>query len=203
MNRYYCPNRALTVVESGLEIAYMVRLAVLLTCWFTLSQPASADTSRFGTRQDFVDRHHCAVTARLQTLYDKVTTKPQDRFLILALSYSEQSFVQCLFEDDNSEVLCEASSGFYSAKPGEPRTFSLTPDAIAEVRDLGFDTDDSKGNYVIIKKIKSFRDLAPLTDFMLTALHRVYGANLTSQLDVSAPSAELSHEERLKCTPLS
>lgn len=181
----------------------MQRLVFAVFLLAMTAQACDANTSRFGTRNDFVDRHHCTVTARLQKLYDKVSRQPQDRFLIVALTYSEQSFVQCIFEDDNSEVLCEASSGFYSAKPGEPRTFSLTTDEVVAVGKLGFSTDDSKGNYVIQKKINSVSDLPALTDFMLITLYDVYGANLTSHVEIKAPSARLSHEERVKCTPLS
>jgi hypothetical protein len=51
--------------------------------------------------------------------------------------------VQCLFLPDRPNILCEASSGFYQSKPGEPRaSWRVPPDRLAELAKFGFSTDD-------------------------------------------------------------
>ena len=183
----------------------MVRLLVVAVSMLALTTAnAAADPGRAGTPKSFVDRHHCQITARLQTLYAAPDKKPHsDRFIILALKYSPFEFVQCLFEDDNSELLCEASSGFYTAKPGEPRTYKIKPEGLTELKLLGFSDDDTKGNYSKYIKLTSPSELPAIATLMLTALSRGYGANMTSELEIVAPRGTLAREDDVKCTPLS
>jgi hypothetical protein len=53
-----------------------------------------------------------------------------------------------MFAANRTTLLCEASSGYYHNRSDQPRTFYLSPAAIAALGRLGFSTDDSAGNSV-------------------------------------------------------
>jgi hypothetical protein len=94
----------------------------------------------------FVSAYRCPLTHQ----FEELSRRPDGgaghhRFLVLSLSSSAQSYVQCLFPSQGAELLCEASSGYYAQPIGEPSRYRLSPDAVAALAALGFSTDDGDG----------------------------------------------------------
>lgn len=177
----------------------MRRLIALVCCFACTFCPA--DAAETGTLEEFLERYHCEVTARLQILYGR--NEPLNRYITIGVRGNSDKFVQCLFEDDNSGVLCEAASGFYSAKAGEPRRFSLDQAGRAKVKAFGFYDDDSTGNFSQIIGVNSAAKLPVLAHMMLSVLYDVYGAHAKSELWIRAPLAPLTKNAKLACSPIS
>jgi hypothetical protein len=130
------------------------------------------------------------VLRRLELIYAAGDPRSDlDRYLVITLSANEDAYVQCRFRVNRSRVNCEGSSGFWSAKKGEPRRFRLPPRAVAALARLGLDTDDSAGNFSIDRVIDGPADFHPLADLVLRALHDGYGARSTMKLQFKAPFA--------------
>jgi hypothetical protein len=145
--------------------------------------------------------YRCPVVDRLDRIYDHPRpTDYLDRFLAVTLSGHPHGYVQCMFIRNRTEVLCEASSGYYYDKEGAPRTFFLPPPAIAALGRLGFSTDDSQGNFRYQVPLGAPPDLNALADLILTALHDGYGARAGDTLRFNAPFAPRA---TTKCVPVS
>src|SRR5262249_53465618 len=86
-------------------------------------------------------RYRCPIVDRLERIYaigDPATHR--DEYLIVDMPPGPEAYVQCLFYRAD-KILCEASSGFYLAAPGRPRTAHLPASAVAALARLGFSTD--------------------------------------------------------------
>lgn len=148
------------------------------------SQCVAADDSF----RSFQAAYRCDVMERLKLIYATGNPmRPLNRYL--AISVSPRDYVQCIFHERNSRVHCEASSGFWTTKPGRERTTYQTPRTIAALARLGFDTDDSAGNFRIDRPADTPADFASLADLMLRALHDGYGARSDTKLTFNAPFA--------------
>ena len=151
-----------------------------------LTDPVSAADSF----DDLQVAYRCEVVRRLEQIYAAGDPRrDRDRYLAITVPDKAHAYVQCLFHDNRSRVYCEASSGFWMAKKGGPRTFNLPPQAVAALAKLGFDTNDSAGNFSIDQVADTSADFRPLADFMLRALHDGYGARSNTTLQFDAPFA--------------
>jgi hypothetical protein len=101
----------------------------------------------------------CAAVERLAYIHTHGDVAGPDRFLVVAIKNHPQRYVQCLFQDNDSKMLCEASSGFYATVPGEPRRLHFTPDKLKVLEQLGFSAEDSEGNYQLMVELGSPPDL--------------------------------------------
>jgi hypothetical protein len=178
-----------------LEIAG-IAMAVAI---FSPAGPAAAASAADLTA--FLAAYRCDVVERLRMIHANPTSK-DDRFLIIGLQNPPQAYVQCLFNDDDSKILCEAASGFYDQKAGDPRPFRVTPQALAALARLGFSTDDSKGNYRRMIDLAGSDDFTFIADLLLSALYQGYGAGLDSRLILEAPLAP-GKGTFARCAPLS
>lgn len=97
-----------------------------------------------------------------------------------------------------AKVLCEASSGFFR-NTGEPRTYHLTPSAIAKLGKLGFSTDDSQGNFKKTDDTGERPEFNAIADLILTALHDAYDVRVSSKLKFESPFAP---QNTTTCIPL-
>ena len=187
-------------VNGGPAVARLLRNGaigfVVLVCAIAEALGAGG-MSEFG---EFRDKYHCEVVRRLGVI--KASAGTSDRFLILAMTLHPNRFTQCLFDDDGMTMLCEASSGFYSQKPGEPRNLRLPPGALAELGRLGFSTDGESGNFKREINSKSVEDLSAVADLLLAGLYYGYGARLKTQIDITAPLAPRLDPKRAGCTPI-
>jgi hypothetical protein len=145
--------------------------------------------------------YRCPVVDRLDRIYEHPSPNDYlDRFLSVTLPNHPHGYVQCMFIENRSRILCEASSGYYYNNEGEPRTFFLPREAIAALGQLGFWTDDSEGNFRYEREIGEAPDLNAIADLILTALHNGYGARAESNLRFNAPFARRATS---KCVPVS
>lgn len=153
--------------------------------------PVSAFARMPQSLHAFLAAYRCEVVNRLERIYvTGDTAKSRNRFLAVSLAKHPESYVQCIFFDNQTQVNCEASSGYYRTKAGAPRLFWLPRASIAALARIGFSTDDSAGNFVREFSIGARPDLNALADFMLEALHDAYGARAESGLKFSAPFAQ-------------
>jgi hypothetical protein len=144
--------------------------------------------------------YRCDVVKRLEQIY--VTGDPasdRDRFIAVTVPAHPHGYVQCIFHDNQTGLYCEASSGFYYAKAGEPR-FRQSAATIAALARMGFDTDDSSGNFNIDLPIADTPDFNAAADFILHALHDGYGARGDMALQFNAPFAPKTPST---CVPVS
>jgi hypothetical protein len=150
---------------------------------------AAADAARADPAV-FLAAYRCDVVARLTMIHANHTSHRSDnRYLILDLQAGQRGFVQCLFDEGDAQILCEAESGYYPHNPAQPREFRVDPKGVAALARLGFSTDDSEGNYQRVISLSGPYDYATVADVMLTALYEVYGARMDSKLEWQAPLA--------------
>jgi hypothetical protein len=178
----------------------MVRTAGMAACAILLSSTVTAAQTG-ATLRALLAEYRCPVVDRLDRIYEHRSPNDYlDRFLAVTLVGHPHGYVQCMFVDNRSKMLCEASSGYYYNKDDEPRTFFLPPAAIAALGRLGFSTDDTQGNFRYESKIGQTPDFNAMADFILSALHDGYGARAESTLRFNAPFARRATS---KCIPVS
>jgi hypothetical protein len=165
-----------------------------------LATPLSAVAQDAITYRDLLLQYRCPVVDRLQQIYRAFdTSNPQNWFLIIYFADNSNDYVQCVF-DTRTRMLCEAASGFYDNLANKPRTRWLPPETIAALRQLGFSTDDSAGNFQIWFDVSDPPDFVRIADFILKTLHDGYGARADTKLDFNAP---LAPHATSKCVPVS
>ena len=179
-------------------------LAAFIT-GITLVKPAVAESDRLKVDDSmdlraFLTTYRCTVIERLQIIHDDRERK-MDRFLVLALRFRPQNYVQCLFLDGDTRMLCEASSGFYATLPVENRRYWLRPERVAALARLGFSSDDSEGNFQKLIGFDGEPDLAAIADLILSTLYEVYGARVGSQLEWKSPLADID-PRKSACIPI-
>ncbi|GJE17374.1 TY-Chap domain-containing protein [Methylobacterium marchantiae] len=152
---------------------------------------SSHEASAASSRTAFIDRHRCAILTRLERIHQRgpVTTS-RDRFIIVALQHSPQSYVQCIFFDNDTKMRCEASSGAFRYRPEDPVELGLSPDSLTTLLGLGFTRARPAENYSREVAIGTPPDLASVAELILTTLHDVYRADTTHRLSVMAPKAD-------------
>lgn len=150
---------------------------------------ATARAEQADDEQNFVDTYRCAVLQRLDFIDSQRHSDEQNRFLVLNLPERPlgfaQDYVQCAFDTNNTRMLCEAASGWW-AKEG-PRTDFLPKTSVAALADLGFSTDDSKGNFKRFVDTPDENGRIAAAELLLKALYRAYGARLGNRLTVTVP----------------
>lgn len=145
--------------------------------------------------------YRCEVVGRLERIHEHGNPSAhRNRFLAITLDGHPHSYVQCIFFDHRSKILCEASSGFYFSKPRAKRGFRLFPAEVDALARLGFSTGKSRGNFDIEFDVGMPPDFNAIADFMLTALHDGYGARADSVLRFNAPFAP---RPETNCIPVS
>ena len=178
----------------------VVRLSMILLAMIVIVPVARAQS--LDSLRALLVAYRCSVVDRLERIYEAGDhASPIDRFLAVGVPGHPHGYVQCVFFDNRAKLLCEASSGFFLTRPGEPRTFYLPKAAVAALGRLGFDTDDSEGNFKLEIDIG---DAEPnynvIADFILKALHEGYGARADMMLRFNAPFAPRA---TTKCVPVS
>jgi hypothetical protein len=176
----------------------VMRVASLaLIAMLTASQAAAAGDSF----RALLVVYRCEVVHRLEQIY--VTGNPasdHDRFIAVTVPNHPHGYVQCIFHDHQTGLYCEAASGWWYDKEGAPRTFRQPPETIAALARMGFDTDDSKGNFNIDLTVADPPDFNAAADFILRALHDGYGARGEMNLRFNAPFAPKAPST---CVPVS
>jgi hypothetical protein len=179
----------------------MLRVHKLLLGLALLAAGPAIANQPTGTLRDFLVEYRCPVVDRLERVYEAGDTATHvDRFLAVTVPEHPHGYVQCMFLDNRTRILCEASSGYHFDPPDQPRSLYLSKEAIDALAALEFNTDDSKGNFQAFGQLKQPVNLNDIADFMLETLHNVYGARATSRLRFNAPYAP---RPTTKCVPVS
>lgn len=163
---------------------------------FSLAAPVSPAMGA-DARAKFIADNRCQITLRLDMIHAR--KGEPNRYLVVADRAEPRSYVQCLLEEDDTQMLCEAASGFYSVKPGiEPPGLPLR--SLAAIEAAGFSTDDAEGNFQKLLAIsnpdKDFHDVAGL---LLGLLYDAYGVRQGRALEYKAPLAKLPRGHGLVC----
>lgn len=162
------------------------RIAVSLVVAVMAGQVAFAADSF----HDLLVVYRCEVVHRLEQIYGAGNpASDRDRFITVTVPNHPHGYVQCIFHDSQTGLYCEAASGFWFNKPGTLRTFHQPAAAVAALARLGFDTDDSKGNFKTDFPVAAPPNFNAAADFILRALHDGYGARADSNLKFNAPFA--------------
>lgn len=152
--------------------------------------------------KDFIAQYKCAIVERLELLH--IHPRDRDRFLIVEMVGRNQSFVQCLFSDQNprqNSMLCEAASGAYEARRTRVPFVKMSAEALSALAALGFATDDTDGNYPREVTYTETQEFGTTAELLLTALFQAYGARLGIPLTLRAPLAPVS-PQRSRCIPI-
>ena len=184
------------------KILRRLRNVVLVTCLGVVSFPAEAADE--GSLQAFLKAHHCVVMETLLRIraVEEAPRRPKskNRYIILSLEADASNFAQCIFFENDTKAWCEAASGCYLTKPGEPRIVIHTPRTIQALAELGFDTTVAEGNFKLETDARTDQDIKSLVTLMLTALYQGFGVRDGMRLKIDAPLAK-GHTSR--CHPLS
>jgi hypothetical protein len=145
--------------------------------------------------------YRCPVVDRLERIHAAGDpASQQDRFIAMTVAEHPHGYVQCIFFAHRTKLLCEASSGYYYEEPGRPPRFRLSPPALAALARLGFDMDDSQGNFQMELEVGAEPDFNRIADLILRALHDGYGARAETKLRFNAPFARRAASS---CIPVS
>jgi hypothetical protein len=159
---------------------------------------AVADDADLG---QFIATYRCAVVERLKIVH--ANPAPSNRYFVFSLRRDPQAYVQCLFLPDRPNMLCEASSGYHLAKPGEPRSsWRVPPDRLAALARLGFSTVDSAGNYQLMLDLSAGVDIVAIADLILSAIYQGYGARVGTPMRWNAPLVPKDDDSEGRCTPI-
>ncbi len=180
--------------------------SLALALSFVLGQTGVAAAEPAPALKTFVATHRCALLERLIAVHSAGDRNSmRDRFLILGRADQPQAYVQCGFQERGRHLLCEASSGFYSSRPGEPRRFRLGPGQTAKLARYKFSADDSRGNFRRMIELGETINLSGVASMMLNVMHDIYGANISTRVTVNAPlvSRDVAPLASNTCAPAS
>ncbi|MEE7449772.1 hypothetical protein MRF4_19220 [Methylobacterium radiotolerans] len=163
---------------------YRIPAMLVLATTSALAAPEAAGDP--GTRAPFVREHRCAIAERLDAIHRRGPVDvSRDRFVVVAPRGQTQRYVQCIFQDRDTRMLCEAASGAY----GPPGRRRLRLDAAARqaLAALGYVQADPAENFARLVELGTPPDMGIAADLMLAALHDAYGARPGTVLDIEAP----------------
>ncbi|WP_267421838.1 hypothetical protein [Methylobacterium sp. GC_Met_2] len=160
---------------------------LMITVTSPLAAADLSDTAASRTR--FIARHRCAIVEHLEIMHQRgPIEESRDRFIIVALRGAPQRYVQCIFQDRDTRMFCEASSGAYGPT-GEGR-LQLGPPERAALNALGYVQASPSKNSARDVVIGDPPDVTIAADLMLAALHDGYGAGPGSVIEIQAPSGD-------------
>ena len=137
---------------------------------------------------EFVETYRCRVVQHLRAIHEHGTRSySHNRYLILEMTHSPQRFVQCIFYEYDSKLLCEASSGRYKLPPGQQYAIELSREGTAALARLGYAPPFQVANYSQEVAFGDPPDLEAAARLMLQTLYEVYGARLSSSMALIAP----------------
>jgi hypothetical protein len=175
---------------------------ICISIALVLFAATSAEAEGDDARDAFIEAYRCTVIEILTSIQGR--NPATSRYLLLAVPNRTPSYVQCLFSPDRRQIYCEADSGFYQNKEGEPRTVFLSAEDKAKLARLGFSLDDSKGNFPQMMDVRAVGAFGRVADVLLGALYDVYGARLNTPIEAKSPFLPaLGTLKPLSCPPVS
>lgn len=144
--------------------------------------------------------YRCLLAEQIQRLHER-GDPGQERGRYFVVSLPSGIYVQCHFYDRDRHILCEGYSGFYDRDPKGGRVY-LPAKAVDALAALGFNRDDTKGNFQIEFATGEPPDTVGIATFVLKTLHAAYGAHGATRLTIQPPPS-MEAFARQSCTPLS
>lgn len=137
----------------------------------------------------FVARYRTDVAGVLATIHaDK--THEDHRDAVFSLHGDPAKYVKCALIGKDTRIECDASSGYFSAPEGQPRLYKIAHDGREALKALGYDLDDSQGDFQIFLPLATDADLTGAADIVLKTLYEIYAVRPPAQIvDVTAPLA--------------
>lgn len=162
---------------------------ILATATFLAGVVEANATTPDATPPEFLAKYRCSVIQRLRMIYTN-RDREMDRYLILASRHDGAHYTQCLFIDNDTRVLCEASSGYYTALEGQPRLYNPGPTTRAQLAKLGFSLDDLDGNFQRFHPVRNDDDLGAIANLLLSTMYLAYRVrHPVLTVEVEAPLA--------------
>jgi hypothetical protein len=163
------------------------------------SHPSFAGNSDAGLRL-FLDTYQCPLTHQLELVHGN-KTRATSRFILLSLDKASQRYVQCIFKEADTKILCEASSGFHGPRIASQQTFRVSQAGLKALSELGFSIAETEGNYQLLITPPASQDFKSVAALMLTALFRGYGAQFGARLWYSIPLGNMKEFKPTQCVP--
>lgn len=158
-------------------------------CVAALTTPRPPMAATQDGRAQFISDHRCGIIVRLHMIHSQPGAP--NRFLAIHPARDPGAYVQCLLSEEDTEILCEAASGFYSVPDGETPP-PVPPERVAVMVAAGFSTDTSDGNFQKLMAVTDpARDFETVADLLLGILHDAFGARPGALLRYDAPLAPL------------
>jgi hypothetical protein len=152
----------------------------------------------------FISTFDCMLVEDLKTISERGDKgKSRNRFFVVDMRDAPQRFVQCIFVEFDTKLLCEASSGRYGPPPSDNDSLVLSPDNEAALKSLGFDPPYKIANFrqeIALGQPPDFREVAGL---LLRTMYVVYGARIDTPMSITAPMVGQDHVRLSSCLPLS
>jgi len=181
---------------------YILAAALLQLGLSTTGSVAEENTTT--AIEDFISTYDCMLVENLKTISEHGDRgSSRDRFFVVDFQEPSQRFVQCLFFEFATKLLCEASSGRYGPAPSEEGALVLSQEDEAALKSLGFEAPYQVANFrqeIALGHPPNFREVAAL---VLRTMYVVYGARIDTPMSITAPMAGHEHAPLLSCLPLS
>jgi hypothetical protein len=174
-------------------------LAVPACLAFLMPAAAAGDDLK-----SFVATYGCMVVEQFAAIHEQGDkSKSTNRYVILAMRHSPQRFAQCIFFDNDTMMLCEASSGRYGVPKGQLHNLEISSTGKSVLAELGFDEPEGVANYKREFALGQPPNLDSVAKLMLTVMYRVYGARLGNSMSLSAPMIAKGEIKLSSCKPVS
>lgn len=160
----------------------LVRRLLLALTVVLLTLPSLAATPLQQRLDKLQEKYRCQITAYLRAIRARPLTV-KHRFLIIERMARSEYYVQCLFYDNDSNIDCEAVSGYYNPD----LTGFATPAQLAALAALGFSTDASAGNFAQQRPVPNDGALYDIAGMLVETLVRVYDLQIDDLLVFHAP----------------
>ncbi len=145
-------------------------------------------------RRRFISECRCWIESALTTFHENgPPTTSRDRFITVSVAGDAQNYVQCIFQDDDTRMLCEASSGAYRYRDSQGMRLDMSPEPVAALKRLGFIVPDPKGNFAQIIELGSPPKFGPVATLLLASLYDAYRAEAKSTVEWNAPMASIDY----------
>ncbi len=161
-----------------------------------LGMAAAPMGAQASPRSAFLARYRCPLVALLEDIHRSGPIETsRNRFVSLAMTGLFQRYVQCIFVERDTAMVCEASSAAYGIGQFSRVRFVPTEETQNTLRQLGFAQDDPKKNYSQMVPLGSPPDVRIAADLMLATLYEAYGARRETDLDLVAPQGWDAHRK--------
>ncbi len=138
--------------------------------------------------------------ARLETIHRRgPPDTSRNRFIVVALRDQPHRYVQCIFQDRDRQMLCEAAPGAYGPSGGD--RLQLDADALAALKTLAFVQADPHEIFSRTVDLGSPPDVGIAAALMLAALYDVYGARGGTPLMIEGPVAAIRRRSAARPPP--